>query len=132
MADAPQGEIVGRPTMLAKFQGRLDAEPILESLKRIGYPLEDVSVLFRIEGGEQVVDLVAGRVAAGQSLTDEELNARKLAKGQTVVLMHPTTEQFPAVKQALSEIGTAELEYVGETHAFGRSGGVERHDEPVP
>ena len=132
MADAAQGEIVGRPTMLAKFEGHLDPGPILDSLKRIGYPLEDVSVLFRVLGGDQVYDLVAGHVAAGQSLTDEELNARKLAKGQTVVLMHPTTAQFPAVKQALSEIGTADIEYVGETHAHGRVGGVERSDEPVP
>jgi|SRR5436190_7999428 len=132
MADAKQGSIVGRPTMLAKFEGRLEPQPILDSLQRIGYPLEDVSVLFRVDGGDQVVDLVAGHVAAGQSLTDAELTARKLAKGQTVVLMHPTKEQLPAVKQALSEIGTADIEYVGETHVHGGSGGVEREDETVP
>jgi hypothetical protein len=128
-AEAGEGKIVGRPTMLAKFEGRLDHEQVLRSLERTGYPLEDVSVLFRPEGSDQVVDLTTGHVAAGQSLTDEEIERRKLEKGQTVVLLHPTTEQVQSVNAALAEIGTPEIEYSGETHAHGQPGGVVREDE---
>ena len=134
--DAPlaaQGEIVGRPTMLAKFGGRLDPQQVLGCLERVGYPLEDVSVLYQVEGSDQVVDLTTGHVASGQSLTDEELSAQKSQRGQTLVLLHPTGEQAPAVRQALAELGHPnshpEIEYAGETRAHGRLGGVDRHDE---
>jgi hypothetical protein len=134
-AEAPQGEIVGKPTMLATFDGMLNVEQVLDCLKRVGYPLEDVSVLFRVEGSDQVVDLTTGHVAAGQSLTDEELNARKSQKGQTLVLLHPTGEQAPAVRKALAEIGHPnvhpDIEYAGETRAHGRPGGIDRHDENI-
>jgi|SRR5437868_11093039 len=130
---ADQGEIVGKPTMLAKFDGMLSAEQILDSLKQIGYPLDDVSVLFRIEGSDQVIDLTTGHVASGQALTDEEVNAHKAQKGQTLVLLHPTSEQAPAVRKALAEVGHPDvhpdIEYAGETRAHGRLGGVDRHDE---
>jgi len=130
---AEQGEIVGKPTMLAKFEGMLKVEQVLDCLRRIEYPLEDVSVLFRIEGSDQVVDLTTGHVAAGQSLTDEELNAQKAQRGQTLVLLHPNSQQAPGVRQALAEIGHPdthpEIEYAGETRAHGRPGGVDRHDE---
>jgi hypothetical protein len=128
-AQAPEYEIVGKPTMLAKFEGRLDAERILDSLRRIGYPLEDVSVLFRVEGSDEVLDLTTGQPAAGQAITEEELKPKQLTRGQTAVLLHPNPEQLEAVQQALSEIGTPDIEYAGETHAFGRSGGVDREDE---
>src|SRR5438094_9401440 len=87
---AEQGEIVGKPTMLAKFEGLLSVEQVLDCLRRVEYPLEDVSVLFRIEGSDQVVDLTTGHVAAGQSLTDGELNAQKSERGQTLVLLAPS------------------------------------------
>jgi hypothetical protein len=132
---AEQGEIVGKPTMLAKFDRMLNVEQVLDCLRRVEYPLEDVSVLFRIEGSDQVVDLTTGHVAAGQSLTDEELNAQKSQRGQTLVLLHPTGEQAPSVRKALLEIGHPdfhpEIEYAGETRAHGRPGGVDRHDEHV-
>ncbi|MFL5735119.1 MAG: hypothetical protein ACJ78Q_18340 [Chloroflexia bacterium] len=134
-AVAAQGEIIGKPTMLVKYDGMLDAETVLSCLKRVNYPLEDVSILFRVEGSDQVMDLTTGHMAAGQSLTDEELSARKSQSGQTLVLLHPTAEQAPAVRQALTEIGHPnlhpEIEYAGETRAHGRPGGVDRHDEHV-
>lgn len=128
-AQAPEFEIIGKPTMLAKFEGRLDAEQILDSFRRIGYPLDDVSVLFRVAGSDQVIDLTTGQPAAGQSITEKELKPKQLMNGQTDVLLHPTPEQLDAVRQALSEIGTPEIEYAGETHAFGRPGGIDRKDD---
>src|SRR5262245_48403189 len=128
-ADAVEGEIVGLPTMLAKYQGQVDAEQILSSLRRIEYPVEDVSVLFRIEGSDQVVDQLTGHMAAGQSLTDEELERKHLEKGQTVVLLHPEPDRTVVVREALASVGPVEIEYEGETHAFGRPGGVVREDE---
>jgi len=127
--EADEGEIVGRPTLLAKFAGRVEAERILGTLRQIGYPAEDVSVFFRVEGSDQVVDQFTGHVAAGQALTDEELARRKEEKGHTVVLMHPEPDLVPAVKGALAQVGEVEIEYSGETHAFGRLGGVDRIDE---
>ena len=80
-----------------------------------------------------MVDLTTGHVAAGQSLTDEELNAQKAQRGQTLVLLHPNSQQAPDVRRALQEIGHPdnhpEIEYAGETRAHGRLGGVDRHDE---
>lgn len=128
-ADVQEGEIVGLPTMLAKYAGRQDANRILESLKQIGYPLDDVSVLFRLEGSDQVLDQLTGQVAAGQALTDKDLHSPKVEHGQTVVLMHPYREQLQAVEAVLQSIGPVEIEYTGETHAFGRLGGVERKEE---
>src|SRR5207244_1604711 len=131
-AEAEQGEIVGRPTMLVKYEGRLNAEQILNTLKQINYPLEDVSVLFRVEGGDQVVDLITGHVAAGQSLTDAAAHKKaENQNGQTVVLLHPTPAQAAAVRKALVEVGAADIEYAGETRAHGRPGGIDRHDEHV-
>lgn len=127
-AEAAEGEIVGLPTMLAKFDAYYDAESVLSCLRGIGYPLEDVSVLFRLDGSDQVLDLTTGSVAAGQSVTEEEIRDQKV-KGHTVVLLHPGTDQAQTVRQALSSLGNVDVEYSGETHAFGRVGGVEREDE---
>src|SRR5437762_2197602 len=88
-AAAPEFEIVGLPTLLAKYQGRLEAEQILDSLRRVGYPTDDVSVLFRVEGSEEVIDLRTGHPAAGQAITDEELKPKHMTHGQTAVLLHP-------------------------------------------
>jgi hypothetical protein len=128
---APEGEIVGKPTMLAKFSGKQDAQKVLDALGAVGYPLNDVSVLLRIEGSDQVLDQVSGHVAAGQSVTEEELQKNKDTPGQTVVLLHPLPEQSHSVEAALSQLGQVEFEYSGETHALGRPGGVEREDETV-
>jgi len=130
-ARAVEGEIVGRPTMLAKFAGRQDAQAVLDALGGLGYSLEDVSVLYKLQGSDQVIDQVTGYVAAGQSLTEEELARHQNEPGQTVVLLHPLPEQAHAVQSALSELGQVEIEYSGETHALGRPGGVERQDETV-
>ena len=130
-AAAPEFEIVGKPTMLAKYEGRLEAQQILDSLGRIGYPLDDVSVLFRVQGSDQVIDLRTGHAAAGQAITDEELKPKQLTQGQTAVLLHPDPAQADAVRQALAAVGVPEIEYSGETHAFGRPGGVDRIDEPA-
>jgi hypothetical protein len=127
--EADEGEIVGRPTLLAKYAGRVDENQILGSLRQIGYPPEDVSVLFQLEGSDQVVDQFTGHVAAGQALTDEELARQREERGHTAVLMHPEQEQFEAVKGALSALGEVQIDYSGETHAFGRLGGVDRIDE---
>jgi len=129
---APENEIVGRPTLLAKYAGRLDAQQILDALGQVGYPLNDVSVLFKLAGSDEVVDLVSGQIAAGQSLTEKELerfNQKHGQNGQTAVLLHPEQGQFAAVKQALEQIGQVDIEYAGETHAYGRPGGVAREDE---
>jgi hypothetical protein len=126
---ADESEIVGKPTLLAKYAGRVDNEQILGGLRQMGYPLEDVSVFFRVEGSDQVVDQLTGKVAAGQALTEEELAHHKAGSGQTVVLMHPEPEQLEDVRQALSRAGNVEIDYSGETHAFGRPGGVDRVDE---
>lgn len=128
-AKAPEFEIIGKPTLLAKFEGRLDAAQILDSLGRIGYPLDDVSVLFKVGGSDEVLDLTTGQPAAGQSITEKDLKPKNLSNGQTVVLLHPEPEQLDAVKQALSAVGTPDIEYAGETHAFGRPGGIDRKDD---
>jgi hypothetical protein len=129
---APENEIVGRPTLLAKYEGRLDAKQILDALGAAGYPLNDVSVLFKVAGSDEVVDLVSGQIPAGQSLTERELariNQKTQEAGQTAVLMHPEREQLEAVRNALAQVGTPDIEYAGETHAFGGPGGVTREDE---
>jgi hypothetical protein len=130
-AEAVEGEIVGRPTMLAKFTGKQDTQAVLDALGQIGYPVEDVSVLFRPEGSDQVIDQETGHVAAGQSLTEEEVASHREWRGQTVVLLHPLPEQAGAVQAALAKLGEVDIEYAGETHALGRPGGVERKDETV-
>jgi hypothetical protein len=130
-ARAVEGEIVGRPTMLAKFTGKQDTQAVLDALGGMGYSLEDVSVLFRLAGSDQVIDQVTGHVAGGQALSEEEVARHKDWQGQTVVLLHPLPEQAHAIEAALSKLGKVEIEYSGETHAFGRLGGVERKDETV-
>jgi hypothetical protein len=126
--EAPEGEIVGLPTMLAKYDSYYPADDVLGALGGIGYPLEDVSVLFRLQGTDQVLDLTTGDVAAGQSVTEEEIHSEKV-KGHTVVLLHPAAGQLEAVRQALSQVGNVDIEYSGETHALGKPGGVDRVDE---
>jgi hypothetical protein len=128
--EAPEGEIVGLPTMLAKFDGYYPADQVLQALGSIEYPLEDVSVLFRLQGTDQVLDLTTGDVAAGQSVTEEEIRSEKV-KGQTVVLAHPPSDRLESVRQALSQVGNVEIEYSGETHALAEPGGVDRQDERI-
>ena len=126
-----EGERVGRPTLLATYDGRLDAEQILGSLRTLGYPLEDVSVYYRPDGTDQVIDATTGQVAAGQSLTDEEIERKRLEKFHTLVLMHPDGQQFPSVQEALLAIAPADIKYAGETHAESHLEGVQRQDETV-
>ncbi len=119
-----EGVIIGRPTLLATFDGRLDVEQIVSSLGRVGYPAEDIAVYYRPVGSDQVIDARTGQVAPGQSLIEGDLSTMKL---QTLVLMHPTSEQLPVVEQALSTIGPADIKYEGETRVEGGSG-----DAPPP
>jgi hypothetical protein len=92
-----------------------------------------VSVLFQFDGSDQVIDQTTGDVAAGQSLTQEELERGKAPakKGHTVVLLHPLPNQTAAVQAALGELGPVEVEYSGETHAHGHPGETLREDEKV-
>jgi hypothetical protein len=128
-AEAPEAEIVGKPTLLATYEGRLEAEHILNCLGRAGYPVEDVSVLFKVGGSDEVLDLRTGHPAAGQAINEEKLKPKLLTHGQTAVLLHPTPEQVDAVRQALSEVGTPDIKYSGETHVFGRPGSPDRVDD---
>ena len=124
-----EGAIVGRPTLLATLAGRRDAQEILSGLGRTGYPLEDVSVYYRLGGTDQVIDAVTGQVAAGQSITQEEVTPKSLENAQTLVLMHPNAEQFRAVEQVLSGMEVVDIKYQGETEADPQPGGFERHDQ---
>jgi hypothetical protein len=128
-ADAREGEIIGKPTLMAIYAGRQDANRILDGLKSTGYPLDDVSVYYRPDGTDQVIDAITGEVAAGQSLNQKEVKDKQLQNVQTVVLLHPEQSQLQSVQQVLSSIGTADIKYSGITDAEGRPGGVERHDE---
>ena len=128
-AKAPEFEIIGKPTMLARFDGRIDAGQILDILGTIGYPVDDVSVLFRPHGGDEVIDLVTGEAPAGQAISEQDLKPKQWAKGQTDVLLHPQPEQVEAVRQALTKAGSTRIDYAAETHAYGRPGGMERVDE---
>jgi hypothetical protein len=128
-AEAREGEIIGKPTLMAIYTGRQDANRILDGLKSTGYPLDDVSVYYRPDGTDQVIDAVTGEVAAGQSLNEKDLKNKQLQNVQTVVLMHPEQNQYQSVRQVLASIGTADIKYSGITDVEGRPGGVERHDE---
>ena len=131
-AGAVTGEIVGRPTLLATYNGRIDAQSILDRLGQTGYSLEDVSVYYRPQGTDQVIDAVTGQVAAGQSLNEGELKRDTLEKVDTLVLMHPDHTQFPAVQQALiSAGGSPDIKYSETTHASSDLEGVKRYEAPV-
>ncbi len=123
-----EGRIIGRPTLLAIFDGRVGADEIMLGLRGVGYPLEDVSVYYRPRGTDQVIDATTGQVAAGQSLTEHETDPKNAGNVQTLVLMHPEKQQFEDVRSVLMRAGQAEIMYEGGTLAEGHPGGTERRD----
>jgi hypothetical protein len=113
--DSDAGKIVGKPTLLVTFTGRLDAKPILDAVGGLNYPLKDVSVYYRVVGTDQVIDAITGQVAAGQALSAEDAEGLDLNKVETLVLMHPDGEQFVAVQGALKQFGEADYKYAERT-----------------
>ncbi|HET9495610.1 MAG TPA: hypothetical protein VFR15_15360 [Chloroflexia bacterium] len=109
--DPNAGKIVGKPTLLVTFTDRLDARRILDAVGALNYPLNDVSVYYRVVGTDQVIDALTGQVAAGQALSEEDTEGLDLNKVDTLVLMHPSGEQFVAVQGALNQFGEADYKY---------------------
>ncbi len=128
---AGEGQIVGRPTLLAIFPQRLPPQDLMNGLRRIGYPMEDVAVYYRLRGTDQVVDALTGQVAAGQSITQAEIDETQLANAETLLLIHPDVGHVQAVQGMLSAMGGVDIKYSGSTEAVGQPGGVARHDEPA-
>lgn len=116
------GRIKGKPTLLAIYSGRLPADSVLGALQSVEYPLDDVAVYYRLEGTDQVIDAVTGKIAAGQSLNEVELSRKDSDKVDTLVLMHPPADRFPAVRSVLNGLGSADIKYADETNLVGTSG----------
>lgn len=121
--------MVGKPTLMAVYPQRYDAAAILDSIRRVGYPLNDVSVYYRLKGTDHVVDANTGQVAAGQSVNQEEVTPEALNTADTVVLLHPGLETVQVVTEALNSIGEPRILYEGETDVEGQLGGYKRLDE---
>jgi hypothetical protein len=113
--DTDAGKIVGKPTLLVTFASKLAAKPILDAVGALDYPLEDVSVYYRVAGTDQVIDATTGQVAAGQALSEEDAKGLDLNALETLVLMHPNGEQFVAVQGALAQFGEADYKYAERT-----------------
>ena len=123
--------MVGKPTLMAIFPQRHEASMILDSIGRVGYPVNDVSVYYRVKGTDHVVDATTGQVAAGQSLNRDEITEAMLAQAETVVLLHPPSGVSQAVIGALNSLGDTvpTILYEGETDVAGHLGGYTRQDE---
>ena len=104
--------IVGRPTMMAIFDGHREAQGIMDALGATGHPLDDVSVLLRPAGTDAVEDLLTGERPAGQS-GDARLLPDKGSK--TLVILHPEGDRLEAVRAALTGLGAENIEYEPET-----------------
>lgn len=128
---AREGQIVGRPTLLAIFQQHLPPQDLMNRLREVGYPMEDVTIYYRLKGTDQVVDAITGEVAAGQSITTAEVSPAQLQSAETVLLMHPTEEYVNPIQGVLTAIGGADVKYSASTEAIGRPGGVARHEGPA-
>ncbi len=116
---APDGVIVGRPTLMAIYDSKLDAKGVLDSLRGTGYPLQDVSVYYRLKGGDQVLDAITGEVAAGQSLAQTEITPKMLENLDTIVLMHPDKAHAQTLQQTLMSLGNADIKYEGGSKSEG-------------
>lgn len=121
MADATQGKILGRPTLLVTYTTKLDAQAVLGVIGGTGYPLDDVDVYYRVAGTDQVIDATTGQVALGQALSADELAAKALETLETLVLLHPDGEQFGVIQSALKQFGAADIKYSEETIAGGHT-----------
>ncbi|HET6261994.1 MAG TPA: hypothetical protein VFG99_07110 [Chloroflexia bacterium] len=121
--------MTGKPTLMAIYPRRYEVAAILDSIGRVGYPLHDVSVYYRVKGTDHVVDATTGQVAAGQSINQEEVTPEVLNNAETVVLLHPGADVLSAVTEALIAVGEPNILYEGETDVEGRLGGYTRLDE---
>src|SRR5436190_20037197 len=115
------GRIVGKPTLLVTYSSKLDPQAILSAIGGMGYPMDDVSVYYRVAGTDQVIDATTGQVAAGQALSAEELRGRALERLETLVLLHPNAEQFVALQGALRPLGEADIKYAEQSVAGGHT-----------
>src|SRR5262249_53267890 len=111
--------IIGKPTLLVTYTGKLDPQVILSAIGAIGYSLGDVSVYYRVTGTDQVLDASTGQVAAGQALCADELRGKSLDRVDTLVLLHPDGAQFVALQGALKPLGNADFKYSEQTIAGG-------------
>lgn len=105
--------MVGKPTFMAIYPQRLEASAILDSIGRVGYPVNDVSVYYRVRDTDQVLDAVTGQVAAGQSLSNNDLTPELLKALETVVLLHPDAQASTPVTGALNTLGQPVIMYEG-------------------
>jgi len=128
---APDGVIVGRPTLMAIYDSKLDAKGVLDTLGRAGYPLEDVSVYYRPKGGDQVLDAITGEVAAGQSLAQTEITPKMLENLDTIVLMHPDKDNAQSLQQTLKSLGNADIKYEGGSVSEGHKDPEDLHHTPT-
>ncbi len=111
-AEHDSTSIVGRPTLMATFDGHREAHSVLDALKPTGHPLDDVSVLLRPAGTDAVEDLLTGDRPAGQS-GDARLLSDKGSK--TLVILHPEVGEVEAIRAALNGLGAENIEYEPET-----------------
>jgi len=132
MDSRDDGRIIGRPTLLVTYTSKLDPQAILDALGGLSYPSSDISVYYRVAGTDQVLDATTGEVAAGQALTAEELRGKALQKLETLVLLHPSAEQFVAVQDALKPLGEADFKYAEGSVVSGSSSGGEGGQEAEP
>jgi hypothetical protein len=126
VTQAGEGQIIGRPTLLAIFQQHLPVQDLLNRLRQIGYPMEDVAVYYRLKGTDQVIDATTGQVAAGQSITEAEIAANQLESAETLLLIHPEEEQVRSVEQMITTMGGADVKYSGRTERRGPPPGVDQ------
>ena len=123
-----EGLIIGLPTLMAVYGAKLDAERVLEGLRAAGYPPAGVSVYHRLIGTDQVIDATTGQIAAGQSLTEEEITNKMLERLETVVLLHPPDDQLKSVHSALSALGPANFLHESDTQCLRRATGRQTID----
>src|SRR5438128_118093 len=121
MESDTEGRITGRPTLMVTYTSKLDPQTIRAAIGGTGYPLDDVSVYYRVAGTDQVIDAVTGQVAAGQALSADELRGRALEKLETLVLLHPSAEQFVALQGALRPLGEADIKYAEQSVVGGHT-----------
>ena len=116
---------------MAIYDTKLDAMGVLNSLGGAGYPLEDVSVYYRIKGSDQVLDAATGEVASGQSLAQTEITPKMLENLDTIVLMHPSKAAAQSVQQTLMSLGNANIKYEESSVLEGQKDPDDLHHTPT-
>ena len=104
--------IVGRPTMMATFDGHREAQPIIDALTATGHPLEDVSVLLRPAGTDAVEDLVTATAPPGSRAMRGCCRTRAARPWCCCI---PRRIMVEAVRAALTGLGAENIEYEPET-----------------